>query len=115
MADRPRRVVLFLGDGAVAAAFNAVAGRLGLLWTGVARPMADATAADFEAAARVVAVDPARTEPVLRERFPDRLGAVEFWPTGDAAAVESQVMGLVTRLLGGRTAGPERGASGFRS
>ena len=103
MADRPPRVVLFLGDGGPAAAFNAVVGRLGLPWAGLARPAAEATAADFAAAARVVAMDRDRVEPALRERFPDRLGAIEFWPPGDAAAVERQVMALVTRLLGGRT------------
>ena len=98
MAQRNVRVVLFVGgEGpAAAAAFNAVAGRLGLPWTGVSKPAADVTAADFESAARVVAVDPA-----IRERFPDR--AAESWPAGDAAALEREVMTLVTRLLGGRT------------
>jgi translation initiation factor 1 len=106
MADRARRVVLFLGAGgpAAEAAFNAVAGRLGLPWAGVSRSPEAVTAADFEAAARVVGVDRDRVEPVLRERFPDRSEAVEYWPpAGGAAAVEGQVMNLVTRLLGGRT------------
>ena len=53
---------------------------------------------------RVIAVDRAHVEPLLRERFPDRVGAVEFWPAAaDPAAVEREVMTLVTRLLGGRT------------
>lgn len=104
MAERARRVVLFLGDGgSVAAAFNAVAGRLGLPWIGLGRPTEAATAADFDGAARIVAVDRARTEPVVRERFPER--TVEYWDVApaDAAGVEREVMNLVTRLLGGRT------------
>ena len=73
MAGRARRVVLFVGaDGgrAAEAAFNAVAGRLGLPWAGVSKAAADVTAADFDSAARVVAAGPA--ESGLRERFPDR-------------------------------------------
>ena len=104
MADRGKRVVLFVGDGGAAAeAFNAVAGRLGLPWAGVSRPTEAVTVADFESATRVVGVDRDRVEPAIRKRFPDRAGAVEYWPAGDAAAVEGQVMNLVTRLLGGRT------------
>jgi len=103
MADRARRHILFLGAGGgrAAEAFNAVAGRLGLPWAGVSKAAADVTAADFEAAARVVAVDRARVEPLLRERFPGR--AVDCWPAADAAGIEREVMNLVTRLLGGRT------------
>ena len=105
MAERARRVVLFLGAGgpAAEAAFNAVAGRLGLPWAGVSRSIDAVTAADFASAARLIGVDRDRVEPVLRERFPDRAEAVEYWPAGDAATVEGQVMNLVTRLLGGRT------------
>ena len=104
MADRGKRVILFVGDGgAAAAAFNAVAGRLGLPWAGVSRSVEAATTADFESAARVVGADRDRVEPAVRERFPDRAGAVEFWPTGDAGGIEARVMNLVTRLLGGRT------------
>ena len=102
MSDRARRVVLFVGEsGPAAEAFNAVAGRLGLPWAGVSRSVEAVTAADFEAAARMVGVGP--VEPVLRERFPDRAAPVEYWPALDAAAAEGQVMNLVTRLLGGRT------------
>ena len=62
------------------------------------------TAADLEAAARRRRREPARVEPPVRGRFPDRVEAVEFWPVAaDAAAVEREVMNLVTRLLGGRT------------
>ena len=98
MAERPRRVVLFAGDaGPVAAAFNAVAGRLGLPWAGVAKPAAELSAADLDAAARIVAVDPA-----VRGRFPDR--AADDWSaTRDPAGIEREVTALVTRLLGGRT------------
>lgn len=101
MADRARRVVLFVEADGPAAAFNAVAGWLGLPWAGVSRTAETMKIADFETAARVVAGSHA--EAALRERFPDRLGAIEFWPAGDAAAVEGRVMALVTRLLGGRT------------
>src|SRR5262245_5333893 len=71
-------------------------------------PMA-VTAADFESAARVVAMNRSEHEPVLRERFPDRADAVEYWDVapGDLATVEQQIMGLVTRLIGGRTDAPE--------
>jgi len=108
MADRARRVVLFVGAadraGAAAAAFNAVAGRLGLPWAGTSGTPDGLAAADFEAVARVVAVDRAHVEPLLHDRFPDRMDAVEFWPAAaDPAGVEREVMTLVTRLLGGRT------------
>ena len=67
MADRARRVVLFVGAAeraqAAEAAFNAVAGRLGLPWAGTSRTPGGLTAADLEAAARVVAVDRAHVEP----------------------------------------------------
>lgn len=98
MADRARRVVLFVGGDGPAAAFNAVAGRLGLPWIGTSRSAEAVTAADLEGAARIVAVDQAG--PMLRERFPDHVAGVEVWPTGDT---EGPVMNLVTRLLGGRT------------
>jgi translation initiation factor 1 len=103
MAERTRRSILFLGDAGLAASFNAVAGRLGLPWTGVSCSASQATSADFKAAARVIAVDRSRLEPLLQERFPDRIGTIEFWPAGDSAAVDRDVMNLVTRLLGGRT------------
>jgi predicted translation initiation factor SUI1 len=71
-------------------------------------PMA-VTAADFESAARVVAVNRPEHEPVLRDQFPDLVDAVEYWQVapGDLAAVEQQILGLVTRLLGGRMDAPE--------
>jgi translation initiation factor 1 len=70
------------------------------------RPPIQVTEADFTAD-RVVAV--ARdVEPQLREQFPARAENVEYWQlaAGDVAAVEKEVMGLVTRLLGGRMDAP---------
>ena len=102
------RLVLFLAaddrGGAAATAFNTIAGRLGLPWAAVARGL-DVSDAELASAARVVAIDRARLEPVVRERFPSHAERVEYWqlPAGDAAAVEREVMTLVTRLLGGRT------------
>jgi predicted translation initiation factor SUI1 len=73
------------------------------------RPPMPVAGADFESAARVVAMNRAEHEPVLRERFPNRAAAVEYWQVaaGDLGAVEQQIMGLVTRLLGGRMEAPE--------
>ena len=114
--------------------FNAVAARMGLPWTAVSRglsvtagpkpkgPMLAATvkaldalghrAADYSrpptqvvetdfAADKIVAVT-RDLEPQLRERN------VEYWQVsaGDVPAVETEVMGLVTRLLGGRMDAP---------
>lgn len=122
---------------AAEAVFNAVAARMGLPWVAASRGLAVATgpkpkgpmlaatvkalaprAGDFTrspiqvgeadfAAARVVAVNRAETEPLLREHFPGRDG-IEYWslPAGDVAAVEREVLGLVTRLLGGRMDAP---------
>jgi translation initiation factor 1 len=102
------RLALFLAADergrAAEVALNAVAARLGLPWTAVSRGL-DVSEADLASAARVIAVDPARLEPLVRERFPSHAGRVEYWqlPPGNAAAVEREVMTLVTRLLGGRT------------
>ena len=107
------RTVLFLGTGqgarAAGAQFNAVAARMGLPWAGVARDPGEVSAADVAAAVRVVSLGRAEHEPVLRARFPDRAAAVEYWQVaaGDAAALETEVFGLVTRLLGGRMEAPD--------
>ena len=60
------------------------------------------TEADFTAD-RVVAVS-RDIEPLLRDQFPARADGIEYWQlaAGDVSAVEKEVMGLVTRLLGGR-------------
>jgi translation initiation factor 1 len=105
--NRPAgRTVLFLGAGddpaRAATQFNAVAGRLGLGWSASARAVGDVSAADL-AAARVIGLGAAEVEPAARQRFPDR--AVEFWPA--AGDVETAVLGLVARLLGGRADAPE--------
>jgi predicted translation initiation factor SUI1 len=103
-----KRQILFLAADdrgrAAETAFNAVATRLGLPWVAVARGPAVAEA-DFASAARVIAVDRAQLEPAVRQRFPTQADGIEYWqlPAGDAAAVEREVMALVTRLLGGRT------------
>ena len=96
MAKQPAKTVAFLGDGAapVAAAFDTVAGRMGLPWRAVR--VADATAID-PAAARVVLFGPAD----LPAEF---AGRSEPWPLpsgAEPAAVEREVNALVARLLGG--------------
>jgi predicted translation initiation factor SUI1 len=71
----------------------------------VTRLPAQVTAADLEAADRVVALKHAEHLPLLQERFPVWAERVEFWQVDDApealALVEREVMGLVARLLGG--------------
>ena len=69
------------------------------------RPPAAVSTADVESAARIVVVDRLQLEPIVCERFPVRAEGVEFWQiaTGDMAAVEREVMHLITRLIGGRT------------
>ena len=123
VAKQGVRTVLFLGSrcrdrGPTAERlFNAAAGRMGLPWTAVARGLAPdaaapAAAADLSAATRVVVLDRAEHEPVLRERFPEWADRAEYWqitagPTA-ATAVEQAVNGLIARLLGGvdRPVGP---------
>lgn len=70
-----------------------------------------AVAADFEAAARVVALKQTEHEPLLLERFPDWAARVEYWEVDDAPGVlpliEREVMALVARILsGGVRTGP---------
>ncbi|MDB5313583.1 MAG: translation initiation factor Sui1 [Gemmataceae bacterium] len=115
MAKTAHKVVLFLDTGSAErgrtaeAEFNAVAAKLGLPWVArgqvVAAP-ADPDAADLATAAVIIAVDRVILEPLLRERFPDRAGAIEYWdsPGGPdpKSAIAREVAGLVARLLGGR-------------
>jgi protein-tyrosine phosphatase len=72
---------------------------------GCSRFPAQATAEDFEAAQRIVALKHAEHLPLLQERFPTWVEKVEFWHVDDApqalAVIEKEVMGLVARLLGG--------------
>jgi translation initiation factor 1 len=86
MARHAARTVLFLGpDGpAAAAAFNAVAGRMGLPWHAICNVGG--------AADRVVAVNPI-----------DAPDGAERWDVTDAVGgrIEREVMGLVARILGG--------------
>jgi protein-tyrosine phosphatase len=71
---------------------------------GCARSPAQVTAADLEAADRVVALKRDEHLPLLQERFPAWVEKVEFWHVDDAPEVlgliEREVMGLVTRLNG---------------
>ena len=116
MAKQAQRTVLFLGSRnrtrgpAAARLFNAAAGRMGLPWAAVSRGLAPdaagvATAADLVAAARVVALNRAEHEPVVRERFPEWADRVEYWELASgpdaAASIEREVNGLIARLLGG--------------
>lgn len=66
---------------------------------------ASATAEDFDAADRIVALKQAEHLPLLQERFPAWTEKVEFWHVEDApealAVIEKEIMGLVARILGG--------------
>jgi predicted translation initiation factor SUI1 len=95
--------------GPMAAATVKVLEGQGIRSADFGRPPLAVTAADFESAARVVAMNRAEHEPVLREHFPNWAAGVEYWQVapGDLAAVEQQIVGLVTRLLGGRMDAPE--------
>jgi predicted translation initiation factor SUI1 len=109
------RVVLFLGSRnrtrapAAVRLFTAAAGRVGLPWAATSRGLAadaadPATADDLKTAARVVALNRAEHEPLVRDRFPEWAGGVEYWqvPAGaDAGVIEREVNGLLARLLGG--------------
>jgi protein-tyrosine phosphatase len=70
-----------------------------------ARPPAQVTAEDLEAAARIVALKRDEHLPLLQERFPAWAEKVEFWHVDDTPEVpgliEREVMGLVARILGG--------------
>ncbi len=73
----------------------------------VTRPPAQVTAADLEAAVRVVAVNQEEHRSLLQDRFPDWAEKVEYWQVIDGpeapALMEREVMGLVARILGGGT------------
>lgn len=70
-----------------------------------ARMPAAVTAADLDAAARVVALDRAEHEPLLADRHPGWEARVEYWAVADVPGVlprvEAEVNGLISRLLGG--------------
>jgi predicted translation initiation factor SUI1 len=63
------------------------------------------TLADFEQAARIVALKEVEHLPLLQERFPAWAEKVEFWHIDDAPGVlpliEKEIMTLVARVLGG--------------
>jgi predicted translation initiation factor SUI1 len=79
----------------------------------VARLPAQVVTDDLEGAALVVALKRAEHLPLLQVRFPAWAEKVEFWHVDDApdvlGLIEREVMGLVARLLGGRSR-PEEAA-----
>jgi protein-tyrosine phosphatase len=68
-----------------------------------ARPPAQVTPEDLEAADLIVALKEAEHRPLLQERFPALADNVECWHVDDApealALIEQEVRGLVARLL----------------
>src|SRR6185369_9510253 len=66
---------------------------------------AQVTMAELEQADVIVALKHAKHWPLLQERFPGVAEKVEFWHVDDApealALIESKVMDLMARLLGG--------------
>src|SRR5438270_7547670 len=70
-----------------------------------ARPPAQVTTGNLEAADRIVALKQDEHLPLLQERFPAWAGKIEFWHIDDAphvlGEIEQEVMGLVARILGG--------------
>jgi predicted translation initiation factor SUI1 len=71
----------------------------------ITRMPAQVTTGDLEGAALIVALKHAEHLPLLRERFPAWAEKVEYWHVDDAPEVfgliEREVMGLVSRILGG--------------
>lgn len=105
MAKNSLQVVLFLHAGGDAdrsadTLFRSVADRMGLAWRAISREIGAVSAEDFETAARIVAVKADEHRPLLRERFPTRAETIEFWNSGPAS-IESEVMNLIARILGG--------------
>ena len=99
-SPRPKRV-LFLAQPndlseRAAAAFTAVAGRMGLPWPSSVKSLADATLHDVAAAGFVVAFDPS-----VWNHFPEFAERMEFWPN-DPARLDAEVNDLVSRLFTGR-------------
>jgi protein-tyrosine phosphatase len=66
---------------------------------------AQVTTDDLEQASLIVALKHTEHLPLLQERFPAWTEKVEFWHVDDAPEVlgliEQEVMGLISRLLGG--------------
>jgi translation initiation factor 1 len=74
----------------------------------LSRKPQEATALDLASATRIVALNRSEHEPLLRERFPEMadLGEkVEYWSIASGkevvAPIETEVMALIARLLGG--------------
>jgi len=69
------------------------------------RMPAQATADDFAAAERVIALKQLEHEPLMRDRYPASIDKVEYWHVDDdpkaLALVEKEVQKLIARLLGG--------------
>ncbi|MFO0808912.1 MAG: hypothetical protein U0746_09840 [Gemmataceae bacterium] len=98
--------------GPMAAEVAAALGALGVAATAdFTRPPAQATAADFEQAQRVVVLKRDEHWPLMQERFPAWAERVEYWHVDDAPgvlpAIEQEVMGLIARLLGGGQRPPD--------
>lgn len=69
------------------------------------RPPVQVTIAELEQADAIIALKHSEHLPLLQERFPAFAERVEFWHVDDApealALIESKIMDLVARLLGG--------------
>lgn len=104
MRDTPKKTVLFLsttsdsGGRSAEESFNAVASRMGLAWRASFREIGTLTERDFEEASRFVAVMEDTHRLTFQGRFPTWAEQVEYWKTG---SIESEVMSLVARILGG--------------
>src|SRR5262249_59034584 len=95
------------------AAFNAVAGRMGLPWRARWVGLGQAAEPDLQSAAAIVAPDEG-CRPFVQERFAAWAERVQYWRmAAEQAAVEREVMGLVAQLLGGQAgaAGSPGGAA----
>lgn len=70
-----------------------------------ARKPLSVTPADFEVAERVIALKEAEHRPLVLERFPSFSDRLDYWDIDDVPGVlpkiETEVMALVARLLGG--------------
>jgi predicted translation initiation factor SUI1 len=73
--------------------------------TDIVRLPMQATTIDFDTADLIVALKQAEHLPLLQERFPAWIEKVEFWHVDDVpgalSLVETEVMGLAARLIGG--------------
>lgn len=103
MAQKPKKSLFVLDSGpggsAIVAAFSAIAGRMGLGWTALARSVESTTEAELAATTRIVWSGKAGELPAIRARFPAVAERIEPWPAG--GSVEENVNVFVATLLGG--------------